>query len=743
MGIGMQIDVESSFLKNSNYRILESLFKNAPLKTTLAELIRIIESEREGMICSVLLLSENGEYLKTGAAPSLPSFYCQAIDGVIIGDGVGSCGTAAFTGQRVIVADINTHPYWTDFKALAQQAELAACWSQPIFSAEGQILGTFAMYYSEPIEPTEMDLNFIEHSARLASMVIERDKNQMRQNLVDKMIMDMPQSMVIVNSDNQIIECNYSFEKLSGFSKREVLNLNLFETFMCSGQEDLMSALRSSLKKIGAWRGESIVQDRGGRQLIIDATVSIMPTDDNSQGRNTVVFFDDITERKNAERLIYQQANYDQLTRLPNRKKFYDILAEKLLRIRHHNNIYISSQNSPFAVIMLDLDFFKEVNDTLGHYLGDRVLVDVAKRIDSVLGSEDVVARLGGDEFACIVDTPLGLCTVEEKCQAISAAFKHSFSVDGVQDLYISVSIGVSQYLKQPQIDLMLKQADQALFHVKKRGRDSFQVFTDDMREKAEYFARLHQELKISIEKQEIDVHFQPIFSIETGALVKFEALARWHHKDLGQVSPETFINTAEKNGLMPALGNLIRTKAFNQFNQWYQAGFEVGLSVNVSQREFSSQILAQHIVDQIDELKLPHQLLTVEITESLFNRHDDVLPQLSLLRDNGMSVSIDDFGTGYSSLSYISNFPINELKIDRSFIMNCVSDAKQQSLIEAMIMIAKQLDLRIVAEGIEDNEQLSHLRDKKCTLGQGYLYSKPIPSDQVMGFVKSKMSLH
>jgi len=738
----MRLDIESLFLKNSNYRILELLFRDAPLPKVLEELIKIIESEREGMFASVLLVDEAGEKLTYGAGPSLPDFYNEAVDGIDIGPEVGSCGAAAFLKERVIADNLATHPNWQNYRDLAKDANLAACWSQPIVAADGKVLGTFGMYYSIPMVPTEMDLTFIEHSARLAAMAIERDSHQAHRRLVDKMIKEMPQAMLIVSDDNRIIECNAAFSNISGYSKEEIQELDIFRDVLMSNHEYLMDDIIETLKQQRTWRGEAKVKNRYGILLDVDATVSILRGDE-SKSNQTLIFFDDITSRKASERIIYEQANYDQLTRLPNRKKFYELLQEELIRAQHFTGLSLNSQNSPFSVIMMDLDFFKEVNDTLGHYLGDKILVEVANRLKEITHEKDILARLGGDEFALIIHTPNGIRDVEKCCNAMIQAFNKPYSANGIDDIYLSCSIGVSQYQDQVAIDILLKQADQALFHVKKDGRHSFKIFSDDMREKAEYFALLHRELKIAIDREEIEVYFQPIFSIDTGELKKFEALARWNHEVLGSIPPDKFIHIAEKNGLMPALGTLIRNKALKQFQGWYEEGYQVGVSINVSQREFSSSELADQIVDQLEQSHLPAELVTVEITESLFNREDVVLPQLHLLKDKGLSISIDDFGTGYSSLSYIANFPITELKIDRSFITHCVENTKQQSLIEAMITIGKQLELKIVAEGIEDDEQLQHLKNKHCTLGQGYLYSRPLPASEVIGFLKKKVTTH
>jgi diguanylate cyclase (GGDEF)-like protein/PAS domain S-box-containing protein len=607
IGVGRDIterhrSIELERLRN---RIFELLAGGAAISDILTQIVGYVEQSRSGMLCSILRLDENGERLLPGAAPSLPESYNQAIDGLPIADGVGSCGTAAFRNERVIVEDIHCHPDWTthpEILALAKQGGLVSCWSEPVRSSKGEVLGTFAIYRRLAGAPDEADIELIQQAANLASIAIER---------------------------------------------------------------------------------------------------------------------------KQAEDLIWQQANYDSVTRLPNRRLFRDRLEQEMRKTYRNGQV--------LALLFIDLDRFKEVNDTLGHDVGDLLLIDAARRISSCVRGSDTVARLGGDEFTVTLPQLGDASRAEQVAENIVDALAHPFQI-GDETVYISASIGITLYPNDAgEIEGLLKNADQAMYVAKSNGRNCFSYFTSRMQEHAQHRLHLVRDLRNALPSGQLELFFQPIVDLSSGNVVKAEALLRWHHPERGMVSPMDFIPLAEEIGLIGDIGDWVFREAVHWMKRWHDSGFScTQVSVNKSPGQFVVEEPYTAWLDHLQEVGLPGACLVIEITEGLLlDARTDVTRKLLQFRDAGIQVAIDDFGTGYSSLSYLKKFDIDYLKIDRSFVRDLATDPNDLALSEAIIVMAHKLGLKVVAEGVETVEQRDMLAAAGCDLAQGYLYAKPMPAEE------------
>jgi diguanylate cyclase (GGDEF)-like protein/PAS domain S-box-containing protein len=697
------------------------LVEYAPLKTILSELVLLIEEQQPNALCSVLLLSEDKEHLIEGAAPSLPKFYREATDGVAIGDGVGSCGTAVFREERIIVSDIATHKYWADFKALALEANLRACWSEPILSSHREVLGTFAIYYNEVRKPSAKDIAIIGDAARIAGIAIERERTEKAQQLTASIYNNLPYAIVITNDAFQILSTNPSFERITGYAQEDVEGLEPFMLMSPNKSSEHYRHELSLLKEKESKKEEIISQKKNGEDYFLEQTITVL-RNTTGQIEKYIWLFDDISERKKAQTIIQHQANYDLLTDLPNR----NLLLERLnwamkLSERNHGS---------FGLVILGLDHFKEINDILGHEVGDQLLIEVAKRLKTLVQSSDTIARLGGDEFAIVISSVsdgydlevLVNNLIESICQPYDLASAH-------ESCFITTSVGIAVYPNDgTELEQLFRAADQAMYSAKEQGRNCFSFFTEGMQQKADSQARLHKELKHALLNNELELHYQPILNLHTNQLDKAECLIRWNHPERGMISPAQFIPVAEKTGLIKELGVWIREEACKQIKRCIADGLSIRFSVNVSTLEFWSGELVNSILESMERYSVIAEYLTVEITESLFMKNQqEIILALSNLRTLGVRISIDDFGTGYSSLSYLGSFPLDELKIDRSFVDGIEAEERKQSLVNAMITLSHKLGMKVVAEGIETQSQLELLTKSGCDYAQGFLFSKPL----------------
>jgi diguanylate cyclase (GGDEF)-like protein/PAS domain S-box-containing protein len=448
--------------------------------------------------------------------------------------------------------------------------------------------------------------------------------------------------------------------------------------------------------------------------------------DSNGQHRGRIWYFHDITDRKAAEERIQFLAFFDALTELPNRTLLHDRLSKALAAARR--------RNEQVAMLFLDIDHFKLVNDSLGHTVGDHLLKEFAARLKGCTREQDTVARVGGDEFV------VALCGIKSQAEIVAAAKRvldataGRFMVDG-NSLSASCSVGISIFPEHGKdCESLIQYADQAMYWAKEKGRNNYQFFKEEMNAHVVQQLTLENDLRMAIERKEFLLVYQPQVNTVSGKIVGLEALIRWKHPKLGFVPPDRFIPASEKNGLILPIGEWVLKTACSQARSWLEAGFQtVPVSVNVSAVQFRQEGFCQLIKGVLDETGLPPQYLELELTESLLMSNEDLMfPVLQELKEIGLNLVIDDFGTGYSSLSYLKQFPVNKLKIDRSFIRDLSIDPDDAAITSAIISMAKGLGLKVIAEGVETNEQMAFLRDHLCDEIQGYFFSKPITASEI-----------
>ncbi len=540
------------------------------------------------------------------------------------------------------------------------------------------------------------------------------------------------ESLMVCDGAGRIQMVNRAFTDTTGYTPEEVIGKS--PSMLSSGKHDMAfyANFWYSLLRDGRWQGEIWNRRKNGEiypELLNISTVT------NSEGDIIyfVAVFSDITERKRNEEIIAFQAFHDALTGLPNRTLFKDRLEQALSLGRR-------DQERKVAVMLLDLDRFKIINDTLGHNVGDQLLQEVAHRLRGCLRESDTVARLGGDEFTLLlpqIDKPEDAALVAAK---ILEALRQPFHLGG-KDLFVTPSIGISVFPEDgDDADTLIKRADSAMYYVKERGRANFYLYTDELETQPTQRLEMESQLYSALERREFIVYYQPQLDLASGQVYGAEALIRWRHPIMGLVPPSDFIPLSEETGLIVPIGAWVLQTACMQAKNWIKGGMSPDLliAVNLSPRQFHRIDIVKLVKDALDYSGLEPKNLELEITESLAMQDVEYsVRTLHALAELGVQLAIDDFGTGYSSLNYLKKMPVNTLKIDRSFVHDITIDQDDAAIVSAVISMAHSLGLTVIAEGVETPEQLNVLKVLGCDRVQGYLFSRPLPPEEVTDFLR------
>jgi diguanylate cyclase (GGDEF)-like protein/PAS domain S-box-containing protein len=840
----------------SRTNVLELISNGELLPVILEAIVRGVEQANPAMVCSILLLDDTGRHLLSGAAPSLPAFFTAAINSVEIGIGVGSCGTAAFTNERVIVDDIQTHPYWVAYKKLASKAGLAACWSEPIRSTEGKVLGTFATYHYEGHQPTEANITLIEQIASLASIAIEiaqtkltlntseerfalamkgtedglwdwnvltgevfyaprwksmlgykeneiKDKFAEWERLVhpddlDRALLSIKEFLnnktkkyaaefrmqhkngqyinilsrafaseddegkitrlvgthvditqrklseeklklaasvftcaregIIISDDTAtIIDVNEAFTRITGFSRKEAIGQN--SSFLQSGKQtsEFYAHMWQTLLKEGYWSGEIWNRRKNGEEYAEMDTVSAV-CDEYGITTHYVALGNDITQMKEYQYQLENIAHYDLLTNLPNRVLLADRLSQAMLQCSRHEQ--------SLAIVFLDLDGFKAVNDAYGHDMGDKLLISLSLRMKEALREGDSLARIGGDEFVAVLADLAKIEDCEPLLERFLLAASKPVIIDGVV-LNVSASIGVTIYPQdRANADQLMRHADQAMYVAKQSGKNRYHLFDIAQDDAVKLQRESLRAVRSALDNQQFVLHYQPKVNMKTGEVVGIEALIRWQNPERGLLIPIEFLPAIENNSMMIELGEWVIGTALTQISQWQKMGLNlpVSTSVNIAAVQLQQPDFTQRLTILLSSHPdVKPSYLELEVLET--NALDDV-QHVSTIMSNcmalGVNFALDDFGTGYSSLTYLRRLPASLIKIDQSFVRDMLNNADDLAIIEGVIALAKLFKRDVIAEGVETIEHGTALLQLGCHLAQGYGIAKPMPASDI-----------
>ncbi|WP_353499722.1 sensor domain-containing protein [Vibrio chaetopteri] len=559
-----------------------------------------------------------------------------------------------------------------------------------------------------------------------------RKQVEARLSLTSEIFNNFQEGMMITDHNANIMDVNHAFTALTGYEEAEVIGRN--PSFLQSGQHhpDFYTELWQQLREYGQWKGEFINRKKSGSIYPQLATISAI-TDESDAILHYICVFEDISLRKAHEEKLRRMAFFDPLTNLPNRVHLTHLLEQSIA--------LGEKSDTPFATLFLDLDHFKHINDSKGHLFGDQLLAQVAERLQTMQAGNATIGRIGGDEFVIILTDYDCEATLLDIIDQTLGVFNTPFVFEHNEHLRVSGSIGVARYPNDGyDSETLLKNADTAMYLAKKNGRSGYAFYSPDLTDRSVQHVRIQSALHDAVDKEQLSLAYQPQYRLEDNALVGVEVLLRWEHPELGFIPPSLFIPIAEKTGLIQHIGQWVLKAACQQGRAWIEQGLSFGkLAVNVSALQLQRAEFVKQLADITDQTKFPLEQLEIEITESfLLHNQQHAFNTLNELRELGVDVSLDDFGTGYSSLSYLKGLPINKLKIDRSFVNDVPEQSDSNALVLAIIAMGNALDLRVVAEGIETEQQIDFLTQHGCQFGQGYAFAKPLTEKDFVSLISS-----
>ena len=585
--------------------------------------------------------------------------------------------------------------------------------------------GSFALTSFETRPPGPFHKRLLDTGSYLAGIVLERERQAQRLLTAGIAFEHMREAVMVTDAEHHIIQANKAFERITGYSAEEVIGQT--PRLLNSGRQspDFYHNFFRCLEEQGEWRGE--IWNRRKNGDIYPQWLSVKAVCDNDGRLSTYVsVFADITDIKNSERKLWQLAHHDALSHLPNRLLLNARLEHAMQRAHR--------TSKKLALLFIDLDRFKNINDSMGHQVGDELLRDVSRRLQSAVHEDDTVARLGGDEFVVLLEDIPDANVSQRIANRIIERLSDPVTVRG-KSLVVTASIGVSLYPEDGQDpETLLKNADAAMYQAKNLGRNRLAYYAPGLTHEIQQRLELEHELRDGISRKEFTLHYQPQFASSDGRLVAVEALLRWNHPQRGMVPPNEFIPIAEETGLIGELGYWVTETACNQAMQWRAEGSPIfTLAVNLSPYQLRGEC-TEAMMAILERTGFDAEWFEFEVTESLLVEEGGfALQQLTEMRDRlGMKIAMDDFGTGHSSLGQLKCLPIGKLKIDRSFISELPGDANDAAIVKAVILMAHTLGLEVVAEGVETREQHRFLCQSGCDHLQGFLYGKPMPAEEI-----------
>lgn len=693
-------------------------------------------------MCWIGILDENSHIVKPVACHGQGTEYIDGIEISTLADqpsGQGPTGIAIREDHPVWCQDFTRSPMTSSWNERSKKFGWNASAALPLHQ-KGSVIGAINLYSTE-INAFDSDVqNLLSEMALDISSAIDRfadefQKNKMQDELrkLSLAVEQSPNAIVITDLDAKIVFANSALLKSSGYSESEIIGQN--PRILQSGKtpKQTYDEMWTTITRGDVWKGELINRRKDGTEYTEHVIISPI-RDVDGKITNYLAIKDDVTEKLEAGERIQFLAHFDQLTGLPNRTLLQDHFKYALSLAQHGNN-------TP-AIMLVDLDHFKYINDTLGHSIGDQMLVELAKRIKSILHDEDTVSRFGGDEFVIVLPAASANSAAnlaEQLLEVISAPFL----VDH-HELITTASIGIAIYPNDgDDIEILYKNADTAMYKAKQAGRNGFRFFAQEMQSHTERNMQLANALRFAIERDQLQLHYQPQVSIDDGHIIGAETLIRWHHPEMGMIPPAEFITIAENTGQIAKIGEWVIRNAVKQMKAWLDVGFTVPvIAINISAIQFRDSHFPELITSILNEENLPHHHLELELTEAAaMDNPEAAVAIMDKLDSLGIRMAIDDFGTGYSSLSYLKRFKVYKLKIDRSFVHDITEDAEDKAIVSAIINMATSLGIRTIAEGVETAGQLAFLRLQGCNEVQGYYFSKSLSADAFEAYLRESVA--
>lgn len=660
--------------------------------------------------------------------------------------------SAGTMSEKLELSTIGDKPYLRLIKPFLMEESCQKCHGHlgfPNGSVRGAVGVSVPMQPYQAMEGQAIRIQAISHGAfwlvgvagilligrRSAGRLTEKALADEETRLAAHVFSNALEATLITDPKGRILRINPMFTELTGYGEAEVVGGNPRIIRSNHHDADFYAEIWQAIFRDGRWQGEIWNRRKDGQVFV--AWESIVAVYDEAGAiRYFIGSFRDITEQVEAQRHILRLAHYDVLTDLPNRVLFQDRLERAVVHALRHDR--------QAALLFLDLDGFKKVNDTMGHRAGDDLLKEVAVRLRGCVRMTDTIARLGGDEFTVILDEISAANDASMVADKILASLHAPIFIDG-RDVFIGTSIGISLFpIDGTSGDELLKHADTAMYQAKAAGKGRFNFYSAEMTKREEHRLELETALRQAVEEGQFQVHYQPQKNLATNRVSGFEALVRWQHPRLGMISPVDFIPLAEEMHLIDRIDMFVMRQACRKGRQWRDQGYDICMAVNLSGVNFSRDDLPEQVRQVLEDTGFPAENLELEITESfVIDLEVDQREVLQRLRALGVKLAIDDFGTGYSSLSYLKRLPVNTLKIDRSFVRDIARDSRDMMLVSSIIGIAHSLGLKVVAEGIEERDQLAILLSQECDEIQGYLIAKPMPAEQAGIFLNGASADH
>lgn len=735
-GIFLDITERKHFERYENFRsiTLENLTSSESLDSISENIVRGVENLNPDFITAIFMFDRDCHVIEKIIAPSLPNKFKNIFLNLNISviDPVDNLH-ALFNKNGIIVEDISISSHWSIHKDLALSLNIHSSWFQSVFDDSGKVLGSLAIFQQKKSKPTDNDLRLMDEMTHLVSIAINRIRSNDKLRLSARIFDQAREGIILTDLKGNIIDVNDAFIRITHYQREEAIGQN--PRFLNSGRHDVefYTLMWDALKTHGFWSGEIWNKRKDGTEIAELLTINAIK-DHQGNTQQYVAIFSDITAIKAHQSELEYIANFDPLTKLPNRLLLGDRLNQAMIQAQRTNQLV--------AVIFLDLDGFKSINDTYDHKTGDQVLVLLAGRMKQALRESDTIARVGGDEFVAVLSAIDDVALCWKLLDRLLDSVSLPVYVQGLQ-LQLSASLGVTFYPQSHQnveADQLLRQADHAMYQAKVAGKNRYCVFDTEHESSIRNLYENLERIRLAITRKEFVLYYQPKVNMHTGEVVGAEALIRWQHPEKGLLAPMTFLPVIENHPLAIELGEWVIDTALIQVQQWQSAGLDLCVSVNISafqlqQDDFVQRL--QHIMSSHSDV-IPKNLELEVLETSALADLDKVSQIISDCSVIGVKFALDDFGTGYSTLTYLKKLKVATLKIDQSFVRDMLDDADDMAILQGIIGLAEAFNRDVIAEGVETVEHGSALLALGCELAQGYGIAKPMPPEKLPGWIVS-----